>query len=126
MSNKRQAWRYLTTLGVAYLLVCQLLLVGVSAGIRFSFEAAAHDASLCLDAASGDAGTADDPGHGLSPCCSISCPMAGGTGLPPPAFAGSSPAQSLASTVAFSRSETGGRLPHETAGFHARGPPAAA
>lgn len=124
MSNKQQAWRYLTALGVAYLLVCQLLLIGVSAGIRFSFEAASHDTSLCLGTSSGDR-TADDPGHGFVPCCSISCPMAGAAGLPPPILAGSSPAQFVSSIVSFHWSETEGRLRHETADFHARGPPAA-
>lgn len=123
MREKSKAWRYATALGVAYLLVFQLLAIGVSAAGRFSFEVTPQQTALCLSAASAYQGDTDDAGYGFPPCCSIFCSMLGGAGLPPPIPVAALPVQFASSVSAFAPAETWGHPQYQTAGFHARGPP---
>ncbi|MGU3493619.1 hypothetical protein ACLBXM_06200 [Xanthobacteraceae bacterium A53D] len=121
MSRQNQTWRYLTALGVAYLLVFQLLLIGVSAGSRITLDPTSDQAILCLGAKT-DAESSGDQ-HELPPCCSIACPMVGGLGAPPLPPSDASLvdfvhlAPVLPPTVAASLSQ------HDAAPFRARGPP---
>jgi len=128
VSSRLKTWRYLTALSVAYLLVFQLLLIGVSAGIRFSVAATADvDATAwCAGERSGHDEPPEDAGWGLPPCCSIACPMAVAIGLPPHPPAASAPARLAHAAELFPRPDARHGPQIETASFHARGPPSEA
>lgn len=128
MSSKPKTLRYMTTLGVAYLLVFQLLLIGLSAGAGFGAAVTAgNDATFwCADERAGHQDAPEDAGWGLPPCCSIACPMVVAIGLPPPPPAASSPARLAHAARLFIRHDIHRSPQIETASFHARGPPSAA
>ncbi len=87
-------WKTCTALVVAYLLVFQLLILGVAVGAQASVVGSAGaDGILCTasGAHSSDAPTEDDRGH-IGQCCTVGCPMLGGLGLAPPLLSPGGPA----------------------------------
>ncbi len=126
MNSRLKTRRYLPALSVAYLLVFQLLLIGVSVGTRFGAAVTADATSWCAGEGAGHKEGPEDAGWGLPPCCSIACPMVAAIGLPPPPPAGPSPARLAHAASLFARHDTHRSPQIDTASFHARGPPSAA
>ncbi|MGU3493344.1 hypothetical protein ACLBXM_04810 [Xanthobacteraceae bacterium A53D] len=116
----------MTALGVAYLLVFQLLLIGVSAGIGFSpARASSQDTILCLGAPSETEVDGTQDRLDLPPCCSLACPMVGMLGLGPQPRPEASPLRFARVAARLLPAPAGAVAQHEGKPFHARGPPAA-
>ena len=119
-------WKTCTALVVAYLLVFQLLILGVAVGAQASAAGpAGPDGILCSSSAShsSEAPAEGDSGH-LGQCCTVGCPMLGGLGLVPPLPSHGMPAEFA---VAFEPAALEAACPDpKRAGssFSARAPPA--
>lgn len=121
-----RSWKSCTALVVAYLLVFQLLILGVAVGAQASVAGTAGaDGLLCTSSEShpSEAPAQGDSGH-LGQCCTVGCPMLGGLGLAPPLLSHGVPA---AFATAFEPAALEAACPDpKRAGssFSARAPPA--
>ncbi|MFG1412175.1 DUF2946 family protein [Xanthobacter sp. VTT E-85241] len=99
LAKPRTSWRAWAAIAAAYLLVLQMLAVGLAAGAQAAQVAAQVSAAqgpdafaiLCSSAPAEDASQTGDgtPSHhdGLD-CCVMGCPMFGPAAAPPPAAEG--------------------------------------
>jgi hypothetical protein len=94
LAKPRTSWRAWAAIAAAYLLVLQMLAVGLAAGVQAAPAAGQGPdafAILCSSAPAEDASQTGDgaPSHhdGLD-CCVMGCPMFGPTAAPPPAAQG--------------------------------------
>ncbi|OYZ93309.1 MAG: hypothetical protein B7Y01_01370 [Xanthobacter sp. 17-67-6] len=94
LAKPRTSWRAWTAIAAAYLLVLQMLAVGLAAGVQAAPAAAQGPdafAILCSSAPAEDGSQTGDgaPSHhdGMD-CCVLGCPMFGPAAAPPPAVQG--------------------------------------
>ncbi|MFC7399148.1 DUF2946 family protein [Chelatococcus sp. GCM10030263] len=89
MNRRRQGWDLWVALGVAYLVVVQMLVTGIALGAQ---AAPSRQLSTVICTFHGTAtapdGTGQPPDHAHLPaCCVLGCSMFGPTVAPPPAMA---------------------------------------
>ncbi|OYX74916.1 MAG: hypothetical protein B7Y95_04830 [Rhizobiales bacterium 32-66-11] len=94
LAKPRTSWRAWAAIAAAYMLVLQMLAVGLAAGAQAAQVAAQGPdafAILCSGAPAEDGSQTGDgpPSHheGMD-CCVMGCPMFGPAAAPPPAAAG--------------------------------------
>ncbi|MFG1462523.1 hypothetical protein V5F77_06445 [Xanthobacter sp. DSM 24535] len=86
MTAQHPAWKAWTAVAAAYLLVLQVLLIGMSIGAHAGPLSLVDGAgALCLSSSSGGPPAGDDaPAHALPDCCVLGCTMFGPAAAPPP------------------------------------------
>lgn len=96
LAQQRTAWRDWTAIAAAYLLVLQILAVGLAAGAQAAMQGADASGIICTtsQASKSQAPGAPGPdggrpaGHDGPDCCVMGCPMFTPAAAPPPAIGG--------------------------------------